>query len=110
MADSVAPFGLPEYVDMSGPDEDGVPDDLPVLPDEIYLMIAKMYRLATAKDRALDGWYRIHGEMRYLPRCPKRKRLINLKGFYVPRQGQPVGARVGVFLPKTDPDGVCQRR
>ena len=75
-----------------------VPDDLPVLPDEIYLMIAKMYRLATAKDRALDGWYRIHGEMRYFPRCPKRKRIINLKGFYVPRHGNLLKPVTGYFF------------
>ena len=62
-------------------DEDSVPDDLPVLPEEIYLMIAREYRLATAEDRAINGWHRVHLEMRYLPRCPKRKRLINLKGF-----------------------------
>ena len=114
MADSlpVLPFGISVLPDIQVPDddEDGVPDDFPVLPEEIYLMIAREYRLATAEDRAINGWHRVHLEMRYLPRCPKRKRLINLKGFYVPRQGQPVGARVGVFLPKTDPDGVCQRR
>ena len=75
-----------------------VPDDLPVLPDEIYEMIARMYRLATAKDRALDGWYRIHGEMRYLPRCPKRKRIINLKGFYVPRHGNLLKPVTGYFF------------
>ena len=63
---------------------DSVPDDLPVLPDEIYLMIAREYRLATGEDRLLDGWWRVHVEMRQLPRCPKRKQVINLKGFNIP--------------------------
>ena len=45
MADSlpVAPFGLPVFNDIPVPDENGVPDDLPVLPEEIYLMIAREY-------------------------------------------------------------------
>ena len=44
MADSlpVAPFGLPVFPDIPVPDDDGVPDDLPVLPDDVLLMIAKM--------------------------------------------------------------------
>ena len=75
-----------------------VPDDLPVLSDEVYEIIARMYRLATAKDRALDGWYRIHGEMRYLPRCPKRKRIISLKGFSVPRHGNLLRPVTGYFF------------
>ena len=75
-----------------------VPDDLPVLPDEVYEIIAREYRLATAKDRALDGWYRIHGEMRYLPRCPKRKRIISLKGFSVPRHGNLLRPVTGYFF------------
>ena len=75
-----------------------VPDDLPVLPDEVYEMIARMYRLATARERALDGWYRVHGEMRYLPRCPKRKRIISLKGFSVPRHGNLLRPVTGYFF------------
>ena len=75
-----------------------VPDDLPVLPDEVYEIIARMYRLATARERALDGWYRVHGEMRYLPRCPKRKRIISLKGFTVPRHGNLLKPVTGYFF------------
>ena len=76
MADSVAPFGLPEYVDMAGPVEDGVPDDLPVLPDDVLWIIARLYRLATVEVRDASGWWHVRQEMRYLPRCPKRKRVI----------------------------------
>ena len=92
MADSL-PFGLSVFPNIPVPDDDGVPDDLPVLPDDVSLIIAREYRLATAEDRALNGWYRVHGEMRYLPRCPKRKRIINLKGFYVPRRQSAKTAR-----------------
>ena len=95
------PFGisvLPDNNHVVFPDEDdGVPDDLPVLPDEVLLIIARKYRLATAKDRAINGWHRVHLEMRYLPRCPKRKRLINLKGFYVPRHGNQLEPVSGYF-------------
>ena len=35
--------------------------------------------------------------MRYLPRCPKRKRIINLKGFYVPRHGNMLEPVTGYF-------------
>ena len=91
MADSlpVLPFGITLFPNDPVPDDDDVPvpDDLPVLPEEILLIIAREYRLATADDRAVNGWHRVHSEMRYLPRCPKRKRIINLKGFYVPRHG-----------------------
>ena len=100
MADSlpVLPFGISVLPDVQVPDdEDGVPDDLPVLPEEIYLMIAREYRLATAEDRAINGWHRVHLEMRYLPRCPKRKRLINLKGFYVSRHGNQLEPVSGYF-------------
>ena len=30
--------------------------DFPVLPDDVLLMIAREYCLATVEDRALDGW------------------------------------------------------
>ena len=53
--------------------------------------------MATAEDRAINGWHRVHLEMRYLPRCPKRKRLINLKGFYVPRHGNQLEPVSGYF-------------
>ena len=97
MADSL-PFGIPGFPVVRVLDDVPVPDDLPVLPDEIYEIIARMYRLATAEDRALNGWYRVHGEMRYLPRCPKRKRIINLKGFYVPRHGNLLKPVTGYFF------------
>ena len=101
MADSlpVLPFGISLFPDVPVPDEEdeGVPDDLPVLPDDVLLIIAREYRLATAEDRAFNGWHRIHGEMRYLPRCPQRKRLINLKGFYVPRHGNQLEPVSGYF-------------
>ena len=69
MADSL-PFGLPLFPDMNVPDEDGVPDDLPVLPDDVLLMIAKMYRLATVEDRDASGWWQVRQEMRYFPGAP----------------------------------------
>ena len=99
MADSlpVAPFGLPVFNDIPVPDENGVPDDLPVLPEEIYLMIAREYRLATVEDRDGNGWWQVRMEMGYLPRCPKRKRIINLKGFYVPRHGNQLEPVTGYF-------------
>ena len=101
MADSLPalPFGLSVLPDNNVvfPDDDGVPDDLPVLPDDLLLIIAREYRLATAEDRALNGWYRVHGEMHYLPRCPKRKQVINLKGFYVPRHGNMLEPVTGYF-------------
>ena len=70
---------------------------LPVLPDDVLLIIAREYRLATAEDRALDGWWRVHAEMRQLPRCPKRKRIINLKGFNIPRHGNLLEPVTGYF-------------
>ena len=99
MADSVpvVPFGLPVFVDMPAPDDVPVPDDLPVLPDEVYLMIAREYRLATVEDRDASGWWQVRQEMGYLPRCPKRKRLINLKGFSVPRHGNLLKPVTGYF-------------
>ena len=101
MADSlpVLPFGISLFSDNHVPDDDDdcVPDDLPVLPDDVLLMIAREYRLAMAEDRAINGWHRVHLEMRYLPRCPKRKRLINLKGFYVPRHGNQLEPVSGYF-------------
>ena len=99
MADSL-PFGIslfPDDVVLPDDDDDVVPDDLPELPEDVLLIIAREYRLATAEDRALNGWYRVHGEMRYLPRCPKRKRIINLKGFYVPRHGNMLEPVTGYF-------------
>ena len=102
MADSL-PFGLSVFPDIPVPDDDGVPDNLPVLPDDVSLIIAREYRLATAEDRALNGWYRVHGEMRYLPRCPKRKRIINLKGFYVPRHGNLLEPVTGYFFRRMMP-------
>ena len=99
MADSlpVAPFGLPVFPEIPVPDDDGVPDDLPVLPDNVLLMIAKMYRLTTVEDRDASGWWQVRQEMRYLPRCPKRKRVINVKGFYVPRHGNLLEPVTGYF-------------
>ena len=79
-------------------DEVGVPDDLPVLPDDVLLIIAREYRLATAEERSLDGWWGVHAEMRQLPRCPKRKCVINTKGFLHPSPWQHVGACDGVLL------------
>ena len=97
MADSL-PFGISMVLNQHVPDDDvPVPDDLPVLPPEVLLIIAREYRLATAEDRAFSGWHRVHSEMRYLPRCPKRKRLINLKGFYVPRHGNQLEPVSGYF-------------
>ena len=99
MADSlpVAPFGIPVFVDMPAPDDVPVPDDLPVLPDDVLLMIAREYRLATVEDRDASGWWQVRQEMRYLPRCPKRKRIISLKGFSVPRHGNLLRPVTGYF-------------
>ena len=99
MADSVpvAPFGLPVFPDMPGPDDVPVPDDLPVLPYDVLLMIARMYRLATVEDRDASGWWQVRQEMRYFPRCPKRKRIISLKGFSVPRHGNLLRPVTGYF-------------
>ena len=58
-----------------------LPDDLPVLPNDVLLIIAREYRLATVEDHNCNGWWQVRMEMRYLPRCPKCKRIINLKGF-----------------------------
>ena len=55
--------------------------DFPVLPDDVLLMIAHEHCLATVEDRALDGWWTVNAEMRQLPQCPKRKQIINVKGF-----------------------------
>ena len=76
---------------------DSVPDDLPVLPDDVLFMIARMYRLATVEERDANGWWQVRMEMRYLPRCQKRKRIINLKGFYVPRHGNLLEPVTGYF-------------
>ena len=99
MADSVpvAPFGLPVFPDFPVTDDVPVPDDLPVLPDDVLLMIARMYRLATVEDRDASGWWQVRQEMGYLPRCPKRKRLINLEGFRVPRHGNLLKPVTGYF-------------
>ena len=94
MADSlpVLPFGISLFPDNHVPDDDdvGVPDDLPELPEDVLLIIAE--------DRALSGWYRVHLEMRQLPRCPKRKRIINLKGFHVPRHRNQLEPATGYFF------------
>ena len=99
MADSlpVLPFGISLFPDYPVLDEEGVPDDLPVLPDDVLLIIAKMYQLATMEDRDANGWWQVRMEMRYLPRCPQRKRIINLKGFYVPRHGNLLEPVTGYF-------------
>ena len=101
MADSlpVVPFGIPVFPDIHVPDDDddGVPDDLPVLPDDVLLMIARLYRLATVEDRDANGWWQVRMKMNYLRRCPKRKRIINLKGFYVPRHGNQLEPVTGYF-------------
>ena len=101
MADSlpVLPFGISLLPDIHVPDDDDdcVPDDLPVLPDDVLLIIARMYRLATVEDRDANGWWQVRQEMRYLPRCPKRKQVINLKGFYVPRHGNQLEPVTGYF-------------
>ena len=55
--------------------------DFPVLRDDMLLMIVREYCLATVEDRALDGWWTVNAEMRELSRCPKRKQIINVKGF-----------------------------
>ena len=73
------------------------PEYLPVLPEEIYLMIAREYRLARVEDRDANGWWQVRMEMNYLPRCPKRKRIINIKGFYVPRHGNQLEPVTGYF-------------
>ena len=109
MADSLPelPFGISLFSDDDDDDDDvSVPgpfpvdvlDNLPELPEEIYLIIARKYRLATAVDRAAGGWYRVHAEMRQLPRCPKRKRIINLRGFHVPRHGNLLQPVTGYFF------------
>jgi len=59
-------------------------DSLPALPPEIYEIIARMYRVATAEMRFDMGWWQVHQELKYLSRCPKRKRLIPTGGFLVP--------------------------
>ena len=100
MADSlpVLPFDPTELLENHGPDEEGVPDDLPVLPDDVLLIIAREYRLATAEERLIGlRWWGVHAEMRQLPRCPKRKRIINLQGFYVPRHGNLLEPVTGYF-------------
>ena len=95
----MVPFGIPVFPDIHVPDDDddGVPDDLPVLPDDVLLIIVKMYRSATVEDRDANGWWQVRQEMRYLPRCPKRKRIIYLKGFYVPRHGNLLQPVTGYF-------------
>ena len=51
------PFGISMILNQRVPDDDvPVPDDLPVLPDDVLLIIAREYRLATAEDRAFIGW------------------------------------------------------
>ena len=55
--------------------------DFPVLLDDVLLMIAREYCLATVEDRALDGWWTVNAEMRQLSRCPKQKQIINVEGF-----------------------------
>ena len=87
----VLPFGISLFPDIHVPDDDdGVPDD-------VLLIIAKMYRLATVEDRDANEWWQVRQEMRYLPRCPKRKQVINLKGFYVPRHGNLLEPVTGYF-------------
>lgn len=68
-----------------------------MLPDDVLLIIAREYRLVTAEERSLDGRWKVHAEMRKLPRCPKRKRIINVKGFYIPRFGNRLEPVTGYF-------------
>ena len=73
-------------------------DSLPVLPDDVLLLITREYRLATAEDRLIGlKWWSVHAEMRQLPRCPKRKQIINVKGFYIPRHGNLLEPVMGYF-------------
>ena len=74
-----------------------LPDDLPVLPDNMLLIIAREYRLAAVEDRDCNGWWQVRQEVRYLPRCPKRKRIMNLKGFFIPRFGNLLEPVAGYF-------------
>ena len=60
-------------------------DSLPVLPEEVYLMIAGEYRRATKEMRDDQGWWTVRQEFKYLPSCPKRKMSIPPEGFLVPR-------------------------
>jgi len=50
--------------------------DLPVLPEEVYLMIAREYRRATKEMRDDQRWWTVRQELNYLPCCPKKKHLI----------------------------------
>ena len=103
----VLPFGISVLPDIHVPDDDdGVPDDLQVLPDDVLLIIAREYRLATAEDCSLDGWWRVHAEMPQLPRCPKRKQVINLKGFNIPRHGNMLEPVTGYFWRRLQPQVV----
>lgn len=70
---------------------------LPLLPDDVLLMIAREYCLATVEDRALDGWWTVNAEMQQLSRCPKRKQIINVKGFWIPRFGNQLEPVTGYF-------------
>ena len=56
-----------------------------MLRDEVYLMIAREYCRVTREMRDDQGWWTVRQEFKYLPRCPKRKRLIPPGGFWVPR-------------------------
>ena len=58
---------------------------MPVLPEEIYLLIAWEYRRATKQMRDDQGWWTVRQEFKYLPRCPKRKMIIPPGVFLVPR-------------------------
>ena len=74
-----------------------LPDGLPVLPDNMLLIIAREYRLAAVEDRDCNGWWQVRQEVRYLPRCPKRKRIMNLKGFFITRFGNLLEPVAGYF-------------
>ena len=63
----------------------------------MLLMIAREYCLATVEDRALDGWWTVNAEMQQLSRCPKRKQIINVKGFWIPRFGNQLEPVTGYF-------------
>ena len=63
----------------------------------MLLIIAREYRLAAVEDCDCNGWWQVRQEVRYLPRCPKRKRIMNLKGFFIPRFGNLLEPVTGYF-------------
>ena len=76
--------------------------DFPVVPDDVLLMIAREYCLATVENGALDGWWTVNAEMQTIIPVPQTKADYQRQGVLDPQVWKPVGARDRLLLVEGD--------